>query len=58
MNIFTDINVAALRAGVNKFTDVNKGITDLIPEAVEAVKNETIEKIELFSSIDRASLLL
>lgn len=37
---------------------LNKGITDLIPEAVEAVKNETIEKMELFSSIDRASLLL
>jgi len=47
----TDINVAALKASVNQFTDVDKGITDLIPVAVEAVKQETIKKMKLFDSV-------
>ena len=55
VNIFTDINIAAVKAEFSKFTDMNKGIIDLIPAAVEAVKNETVSKIELFSSNDKAS---
>lgn len=55
VNIFTDINVAAVKAEFSKFTDMNKGIIDLIPAAVEAVKQETIAKMELFSSVDKAS---
>lgn len=56
VNIFTDINVAAVKAEFSKFTDMNKGIIDLIPAAVEAVKQETISKMELFSSVNKASL--
>ncbi len=54
VNIFTDINVAAVKAEFSKFTDMNKGIIDLIPAAVEAVKQETIAKMELFSSDGKA----
>ncbi len=54
VNIFTDINIAAVKAEFKKFTDMNKGIIDLIPAAVEAVKQETISKIELFSSNGKA----
>ena len=56
VNIFTDINIAAVKAEFSKFTDMNKGIIDLIPAAVEAVKQETIAKMELFSSVDKGSL--
>ena len=54
VNIFTDINIAAVKAEFSKFTDMNKGIIDLIPAAVEAVKQETISKMELFSSVGKA----
>ena len=57
VNIFTDINVAAVKAEFSKFTDMNKGIIDLIPAAVEAVKNETVSKMELFSSNNKASYI-
>lgn len=53
VNIFTDINVAAVKAGYDKFTDVNKGITDLIPATVEAVKQESMKKMQLFDSIGK-----
>jgi len=53
VNIFTDINVAAVKAEFSKFTDMNKGIIDLIPAAVEAIKQETMKKMELFSSIGK-----
>ena len=39
-----------VKAEFKKFTDMNKGIIDLIPAAVEAVKQETMSKMELFSS--------
>ncbi len=50
VNIFTDINVAAVKAEFSKFTDMNKGIIDLIPAAVEAIKQESITKMKLFGS--------
>lgn len=50
VNIFTDINVAAVEAEFKKFDNMNKGIIDLIPAAVEAVKQECEKKMELFSS--------
>ena len=56
VNIFTDINVAAAEAEFKKYTDSSKGITDLIPAAVEAVKQETIKKIMLFSSDGKAGI--
>ena len=46
INIFTDINVAAVEAEFRKFETMNKGIIDLIPAAVEAVKQETLKKME------------
>ncbi len=54
VNIFTDINIAAVKAEFSKFTDMNKGIIDLIPAAVEAVKQESILKMKLFSSDGKA----
>ncbi|MCI6465696.1 MAG: class II fructose-bisphosphate aldolase [Faecalicatena sp.] len=54
VNIFTDINVAAVEAEFKKFTDMNKGIIDLIPAAVEAVKQETMKKMKLFGSNRKA----
>ncbi len=54
VNIFTDINVAAVEAEFKKFSDMNKGIIDLIPAAVEAVKLATMEKLKLFSSDGKA----
>lgn len=54
VNIFTDINVAAVEAEFKKFSDMNKGIIDLIPAAVEAVKQETMKKMKLFSSDGKA----
>lgn len=53
VNIFTDINVAAVRGARERFTDEGKGITDLIEAQVEAVKLETIKKMELFDSIGK-----
>lgn len=54
VNIFTDINVAAVKAEFSRFTDMNKGIIDLIPAAVEAIKQETVKKMELFDSVGKA----
>lgn len=54
VNIFTDINVAAVEAEFKKFSDMNKGIIDLIPAAVEAVKLATMNKLELFGSTNKA----
>ncbi len=50
VNIFTDINIAAVEAAQNHFTDVGKGIIDLIPSVVEAVEAETVKKMLLFGS--------
>ena len=51
VNIFTDINVAAVKAQLRQFSDMNKGIIDLIPAAVEAIKQESMKKMELFGSV-------
>lgn len=55
VNIFTDINVAAVEAQFRQFQSMSKGIIDLIPAAVEAIKQETIKKMKLFSSVGKAS---
>ncbi|MCC8051136.1 MAG: class II fructose-bisphosphate aldolase [Clostridiales bacterium] len=54
VNIFTDINVAAVRAEKEQFRSIDKGITELIPAAVEAVEQECKKKMELFSSCGHA----
>ena len=56
MNIFTDINVAAVKAEFERFSSMDKGLIDLIPAAVEAVKQETMKKMKLFSSDGKANL--
>ena len=57
VNIFTDINVAAVEAEFKRFSDMNKGIIDLIPAAVEAVKQETAKKMKLFDSVNKAGYI-
>lgn len=54
INIFTDINTAAMQAALKAFTDMNKGIIDLIPAQVEAIQKEVRKKMELFNSTDKA----
>lgn len=54
VNIFTDINVAAVKAAVKQFTSVDKGIIDLIPAEVEAIQQEVVKKLELFGSTGKA----
>lgn len=54
INIFTDINIAAVEAALRTFDSIGKGIIDLIPAAVLAVKQEVIKKLKLFGSVDRA----
>ena len=53
VNIFTDINVAAVEAEFKKFEYMDKGIIDLIPAAVEAVKQETVKKMQLFPVLEK-----
>ena len=53
VNIFTDINCAAAKAVVNNYKDGN-GISDLQLDVVEAVKKETMKKMLLFGSNNRA----
>lgn len=57
VNIFTDINVAAVKAVRNNFLDIDKGIIDLIPAQVEAIKQEVIKKMTLFGSVKVTNLL-
>ncbi len=54
VNIFTDINVAAVEAEFKRFSTMDKGLIDLIPAAVEAVKQESMKKMKLFSSDGKA----
>ena len=54
VNIFTDINIAAVKAQFRQFSSMDKGIIDLIPAAVEAIKQEVLKKLELFSSVKKA----
>lgn len=54
VNIFTDINVAAVEAEFKRFSSMDKGVIDLIPAAVEAVKQESMKKMQLFSSDGKA----
>ncbi len=56
VNIFTDINVAAVNAIIRNFQDINRGITELIPAQVEEIKQEVIKKLELFGCVNRISL--
>lgn len=48
VNIFTDINIAAVAAAFAHFTDMGKGIIDLLPSIRDAIKVSVKEKMELF----------
>lgn len=49
INIFTDINTAGAQAEYAQLQVGKQGLTDLIPAAVEAVKQETMKKMRLFA---------
>ena len=53
INIFTDINVSAVAAALSHFTEMGKGIIDLLPSVREAVKASVIEKMKVFGSCGR-----
>lgn len=55
VNIFTDINIAAVEAEFSAFDSMSKGIIDLIPAAVNAVKAAVTRKLELFGSVGKAA---
>lgn len=55
VNIFTDINVAAIKAIINNYKEIGSGITELIPIQVEAIRQEVVKKLELFGSMNKAS---
>ena len=54
VNIFTDVNTAAARAVQTRFTEQEKGFTDLIPSVVEEISRETEKKMVLFDSVGKA----
>lgn len=56
VNIFTDINVAAVESMFRNFSEMNKGIIDLLPFVRSAVKASVIEKMKLFSSCGKAGI--
>ena len=60
VNIFTDINVAAAKAVSERYTDAGKGLTDLIPSAVEAVRRNPKRKCaySTVSAKDESRILL
>lgn len=54
VNIFTDINIAAVESAMAHFTSMGKGIIDLLPSVREAVKLSVMEKMKLFGSCGKA----
>ncbi|RRJ64596.1 class II fructose-bisphosphate aldolase [Paenibacillus oralis] len=54
VNVFTEINTAAVEAMFRQFTSFNKGMIDLIPATVESIKEKVLEKMEVFGSCNRA----
>ena len=54
VNIFTDINIAAVESAMAHFTSMGKGIIDLLPSVRDAVKLSVMEKMQLFGSCGKA----
>ncbi|MBQ9911315.1 MAG: class II fructose-bisphosphate aldolase [Lachnospiraceae bacterium] len=50
VNIFTDINRAALMAAGKGYEEGKKGFTDIVPSVIDAISRETQKKILLFGS--------
>lgn len=57
VNIFTDINRAALLAAGKGCAEGKKGFTDIVPSVIDAIRRETQKKILLFGSEGKGSLL-
>lgn len=53
VNIFTDINVSAVEAALRHFTEMNKGIIDLLPSVRNAVQKSVMEKMRLFGCCNK-----
>ena len=53
VNIFTDINIAAVEAKFSAFDSMSRGIIDLIVTAVKAIKAAIIRKLESLGSAGR-----
>ena len=54
VNIFTDVNVSSAHAAHELLSGSESGMTDALPGIVEAVKNVTLRKIEIFGSCNKA----
>jgi len=52
VNIFTDINIASATAAFNNYSK-GKGMTDLMPHIVEAIKEAAMEKMRIFGSVNK-----
>lgn len=52
VNIFTDINCASAQAAHDGWT-AGKGMTDLMPDIVDAVQRATADKMRIFGSANR-----
>ncbi len=57
VNIFTDINRAAILAAGKGYEEGKKGFTDIVPFVIDAISRETQKKILLFGSEGKGSLL-
>lgn len=57
VNIFTDINNAGIEAINKHFVSIDRGLIELIPPQVEAIKNEVIKKFKLFGSCNQGITL-
>ena len=53
INIFTDINLAGAKAAYEAYKE-NSGMIDLVLPISEAIKQETMKKMKLFGSVDKA----
>lgn len=53
INIFTDVNTAALEGIQNAFRNGKKVISDCIPDQVQAITEATIKKMKLFGCTDQ-----
>lgn len=53
VNIFTDINMAAAKAAYDGYRD-GIGMTELMPQIIQAIKEATLRKMRLFGCCGRA----
>ena len=54
VNIFTDLNIAAAHAAKTALQQPDAAFTSLVEPTVEAIKQETLKKMQLFGSCNKA----